>query len=180
MAKLIPSISRLGNPYDNAGCESFLKTLKRQEIYPNDYHDLEQLVESVEAFIEDYCNQCRLHSALGYRSPEEREKESENRNGGASFGAAEEGHVIPSIETLEKPARAPEVPLFALFYEREEPRALPDLPKRKAGSEARWGSFGKEAWLLSKLRCLLSDMDHDDRRLLLQIAQKMATRNGAK
>jgi len=46
-----------------------MKTLKR-EIYAHDYRDLEHLLESVEGFIENYYNRCRLHSALGYRSPE--------------------------------------------------------------------------------------------------------------
>ena len=64
---MIPSMSRPGNPYDNASCESFMKTLKREEIYANDYRDLEHLIESVEVFIQHYYNRCRLHSALGYR-----------------------------------------------------------------------------------------------------------------
>jgi putative transposase len=65
-----------------------MKTLKREEIYARDYRDLEHLLESVESFIENYYNRCRLHSALGYRSPEEFENESEERKGDASFGAA--------------------------------------------------------------------------------------------
>jgi putative transposase len=68
-------MSRPGNPCDNASCESFMKTLKREEIYANDYRYLEHLVESVEKFIEHYYNRCRLHSALGYRPPEEFEEE---------------------------------------------------------------------------------------------------------
>ena len=51
---MMASMSRLGNPYDNASCESFMKTLKREEIYANDYRDLEHLAESVEEFIEHY------------------------------------------------------------------------------------------------------------------------------
>ena len=72
-------MSRPGKPYDNARCESFLKTLKREEIYANDYRDLEDLVANVVAFIEQYYNQRRLHSALGYRPPEDFEKEIEHR-----------------------------------------------------------------------------------------------------
>jgi len=86
--RIVASISRPGYPYDNASCESFMKTLKREEIYARDYRDLEHLLESVESFIENYYNRCRLHSALGYVSPEEFEKESGNRNGDARFGAA--------------------------------------------------------------------------------------------
>ena len=69
--QMIPSMSRPANPYDNASCESFMRTLKREEIYANDYRDLEHLRTNVEAFIEQYYNRCRLHSALGYKPPEE-------------------------------------------------------------------------------------------------------------
>jgi hypothetical protein len=68
---LIPSMSRPANPYDNASCESFIKTLKREEIYANQYQDLDHLRANIEEFIEQYYNRCRLHSALGYQSPEE-------------------------------------------------------------------------------------------------------------
>ena len=74
--QMIPSMSRPANPYDNASCESFMKTLKREEIYANDYRDLEHLLANIEAFIEQYYNRCRLHSALGYRPPEEFEREA--------------------------------------------------------------------------------------------------------
>jgi len=73
--QILPSMSRPGNPYDNATCESFLKTLKREEIYANNYQDLEHLLEGIGSFIERYYNQTRLHSALGYQSPVEFEKE---------------------------------------------------------------------------------------------------------
>jgi putative transposase len=73
---VIPSMSRPANPYDNASCESFMKTLKREEIYGNDYRDLDHLRVNIEAFIDQYYNRCRLHSALGYRTPEEFEKSS--------------------------------------------------------------------------------------------------------
>ena len=83
--EMIPSMSRPANPYDNASCESFMKTLKREEIYANDYRDLEHLLGNIEAFIEQYYNRCRLHSALGYRPPEEYEREA---NGGVIFAGA--------------------------------------------------------------------------------------------
>jgi putative transposase len=73
--RIIPSMSRPANPYDNASCESFMKTLKREEIYANDYVDLEHLRSNIEAFIDDYYNRCRLHSALGYQPPEEFEQQ---------------------------------------------------------------------------------------------------------
>ena len=72
--QIIPSMSRPANPYDNASCESFMKTLKREEIYANDYRDLEHLRTNIEAFIDQYYNRCRLHSALGYKSPAEFEQ----------------------------------------------------------------------------------------------------------
>ncbi len=72
--QMIPSMSRPANPYDIASCESFMKTLKREEIYANDYQDLEHLRTNVEAFIDQYYNRCRLHSALGYKTPEEFEQ----------------------------------------------------------------------------------------------------------
>jgi transposase InsO family protein len=68
---MIPSMSRPANPYDNASCESFLKTLKREEIYANRYRDFGHLRRNIEVFIEQYYNRVRLHSALGYRPPEE-------------------------------------------------------------------------------------------------------------
>jgi putative transposase len=69
--QLVPSMSRPGNPYDNAFCESFMKTLKQEEIYCQQYRDFNHLSEQVEEFIENYYNRQRLHSALGYRTPEE-------------------------------------------------------------------------------------------------------------
>ena len=71
---MIPSMSRPANPYDNASCESFLKTLKREEIYANTYRDLDHLRTNMAAFIDQYYNRTRLHSALGYRAPEEFER----------------------------------------------------------------------------------------------------------
>src|SRR4029077_13982634 len=69
--RMIPSMSRPANPDDNASCESFIKTLKREEIYANRYEDLGHMRVNIEEFIEQYYNRLRLHSALGYRSPEE-------------------------------------------------------------------------------------------------------------
>ena len=71
---MIPSMSRPANPYDNASCESFMKTLKREEIYTSEYRDLDHLRENIATFIDRYYNRVRLHSALGYRPPEEFEQ----------------------------------------------------------------------------------------------------------
>lgn len=90
----------------------------------------------------------------------------------------ENGHTVPSIETLEKLARALEVPLYQLFYEGEEPPSLPVLPKGRAATDIEWGSRGKDARMFVKLRRLLSVMDAHDRRLLLFMAQKIAGLKG--
>src|SRR6202162_6463300 len=79
---MLPSMSRPANPYDNATCESFLKTLKREEIHASAYRDFEDLHGRVEEFIDRYYNRCRLHSALGYSSPEEFEERTLMRAGG--------------------------------------------------------------------------------------------------
>jgi transposase InsO family protein len=75
---IVPSMSRPANPYDNASCESFMKTLKREEIYASEYRDLEQLQQNLAEFIDGYYNRVRLHSALAYLSPEEFELASAN------------------------------------------------------------------------------------------------------
>lgn len=84
---MLPSMSRPSNPYDNATCESFLKTLKREEIHASTYRDFEDLRERMEEFIEGYYNVCRLHSALDYRSPEEFEKECQRESQRTSTAA---------------------------------------------------------------------------------------------
>ena len=88
----------------------------------------------------------------------------------------ENGHTVPAIETLEKMARALEVPLYQLFYDGEEPPELPNLPKRKTSDEIAWGSSGKQARFLTRFRRVLTRVDEGDRRLLLYMAQKMANR----
>ena len=86
------------------------------------------------------------------------------------------GHTVPAVETLEKLARAFEVPLYQLFYEGEEPPKLPNLLKRKSSGEIAWGSVGKDARYLNKLRRVLSKTDEEHRKLVLHMAQKMAGR----
>ncbi len=67
---IVPSMSRAGNPYDNARCESFIKTLKQEEIHTRQYRDRAHLELHIAEFLEQYYNRRRRHSALGYRSPE--------------------------------------------------------------------------------------------------------------
>ena len=86
----------------------------------------------------------------------------------------ENGHTVPSFETIEKFARALEVPLYQLFYDGEEPPALSKIIKRKSAGEIAWGTTGKEARLLEKFRQLLSRTSESDRKLLFFMAQKMA------
>jgi putative transposase len=81
---MTPSMSRPANPYDNAACESFMKTLKQEEIYCRQYRDLGDLNEHLEEFLERYYNRQRLHSALGYRTPEEFEKAMASEAGASS------------------------------------------------------------------------------------------------
>jgi transcriptional regulator with XRE-family HTH domain len=88
----------------------------------------------------------------------------------------ENGHTVPAIETLEKMARALEVPLYQLFYDGEEPPKLPQLLKRKSSDEIAWGSVGKDARYLNKLRRVLSKTDEGNRKLILYMTQKMAKR----
>jgi transposase InsO family protein len=68
------SMSRKGNPWDNAACESFMKTLKYEEVLRNEYRDLAEARSSIREFLEKVYNQKRLHSALGYLPPAEFER----------------------------------------------------------------------------------------------------------
>jgi len=88
----------------------------------------------------------------------------------------ENGHTVLSIETLEKLACALEVPLYQLFYEGDEPPALPDPRKQKTDAEVLWGSRGERARMLGGLLRSLAHMDEADRRFLLLMAQKIASR----
>jgi transcriptional regulator with XRE-family HTH domain len=88
----------------------------------------------------------------------------------------ENGHTVPAVETLEKFARALEVPMYQLFYDGEEPPKLPNLPKRKTGADIAWGSKGKDARMLAKFCRLFSQMEEGDLKLVLFMTQKMANR----
>src|ERR1700728_362063 len=85
----------------------------------------------------------------------------------------ENGHTVPSIETLEKLARALEIPMYQLFYEGKKPPTLPNLPKRKSADDIAWGSTGKEADFLSRFRKVLSKTKESDKKILMLMAQKM-------
>src|ERR1700730_7896806 len=86
----------------------------------------------------------------------------------------ENGHTVPNVETLEKMARALEIPMYKLFYDGEEPPKLPNLPKRKTTDDILWGNSGKDAHTLAKFCRLFGRMKKDDFGLVLPVAQKMA------
>ena len=69
------SMSRSGNPYDNAFAESFMKTLKVEEVYMNEYETFEDALKNIQRFIEEVYNEKRLHSGIGYMSPNKFERE---------------------------------------------------------------------------------------------------------
>jgi len=92
----------------------------------------------------------------------------------------ENGHTVPAVETIEKFARALEVPVYQLFYDGEKPPELPNLPKRKTSADIAWGTSGKDARFLTKLRRLLAKTAEQDRKLLLSMAQKIATHKVAR
>ena len=96
------------------------------------------------------------------------------------FSRVENGHTVPAIETLEKMARALEVPLYQLLYDGEEPPLLPNLPKSRTAADIAWGSSGKDGRYLMKFRQNLSRMRESDRRLILFMAQKMARQSSAR
>ena len=86
----------------------------------------------------------------------------------------ENGHTVPAIETLEKMARALEIPFYQLFYDGEKPPPLPTLPNRRTAGDLAWGSSGKDARMLAKFRRLLAKTKEEDMQLLLSVAQAMA------
>jgi transcriptional regulator with XRE-family HTH domain len=92
----------------------------------------------------------------------------------------ENGHTVPAVETLEKFARALEVPLYEVFYDGEELPKPPNLPKHKPGEEGAWGNSGKDARMLAKFRRLLSKTKVSDQRILMLMAQKFAATNRTK
>ena len=90
----------------------------------------------------------------------------------------ENGHTVPAIETIEKFARALEVPMYQLFYDGEEPPKLPNLPKRKTADGILWGNKGKDQRVLLKFCRLFGRMKEDDLKVLFYMAQKMARAKG--
>src|ERR1700694_559488 len=88
----------------------------------------------------------------------------------------ENRHTVPAVETIEKFARALEIPMYQLFYDGEEPPKLPNLLKRNTADDIAWGSSGRDARLLGKFCRLFSRMEAGDLGLVLFMAQKMPRR----
>ena len=88
----------------------------------------------------------------------------------------ENGHTVPAIETLEKLARAMDVPLYQLFYDGDEPPKVMSVLKRNGGQDTQWGSTGRDARTLHQFRRLLGRTDASGQKLLMSMAQKMAAR----
>jgi transcriptional regulator with XRE-family HTH domain len=81
----------------------------------------------------------------------------------------ENGHTVPSIETLEKMARALEVPMYQLFYDGEAPPEIPSFPKGVSNESDQWGSSGESAKFFLRLRELLGRLSDDDRKLIMHM-----------
>jgi transcriptional regulator with XRE-family HTH domain len=85
----------------------------------------------------------------------------------------ENGHTVPSVETLEKMARAMEMPLYQLMYDGQEPPAQLDGGGKRSGE---WGSVGKDARFLNRICRFLAKVSADDRQFLLSFAQRVTRR----
>lgn len=88
----------------------------------------------------------------------------------------ENGHTVPSIETVERLARALEIPVFQIFYDGEELPALPHLPGRITEAQAAAGRPPEQQRFLRRMAELLNLLNEEDRQLLLAAAQRMAER----
>jgi transcriptional regulator with XRE-family HTH domain len=86
----------------------------------------------------------------------------------------ENGHTVPAVPTLEKMARALEIPMYKLFYDGEKPAQPPKTFSAKNSGSNEWGNSGKDAKYLSQLRRLMGKASEQDRKLLLHTLQKMA------
>ena len=89
----------------------------------------------------------------------------------------ENGHTVPSIETLEKMARALEVPMYQLFYDGEAPPEIPVLPEGTTAESDEWGNSGESAKFFQRLRQLLRRISEPDRKLILHMTFQLVRRN---
>jgi transcriptional regulator with XRE-family HTH domain len=94
----------------------------------------------------------------------------------AYLSRVENGHTIPTIETLEKWAKALDVPMYQLFYEGDRPPEPSTLRVWKPADETTWGNSGDDAIFLKKLHRLLRKIEEPNRKIIYQMAGKMARR----
>ena len=113
----------------------------------------------------------RLEKKLSQRQVEERSGLLR-----AYLSRVENGHTVPAIETLEKWAKALAVPMYQLFHEGTEPPDPSTLRVWKSPEESAWGGSGADAAFLKKLRRFLRKIDDPGRKIILQVAAKMARR----
>jgi transcriptional regulator with XRE-family HTH domain len=89
----------------------------------------------------------------------------------------ENGHTVPSVETLEKLARALEIPMYQLFYDGEAPPEPPALPEGISAGIDEWGSAGESAKFFQRLRQLLGRLSESDRKLIMHMTFQLVRRN---
>jgi transcriptional regulator with XRE-family HTH domain len=89
----------------------------------------------------------------------------------------ENGHTIPSIDTLEKLARALEIPMYQLFYDGEAPPEPPSLPPGMPADRDEWGSSGEPAKFFQRLRQLLARLSEGDRKLIMHMTSQLVRKN---
>jgi transcriptional regulator with XRE-family HTH domain len=89
----------------------------------------------------------------------------------------ENGHTVPSIDTLEKMARALEVPMYQLFYDGEVPPELKSLPKGISANSEEWGSSGESAHFFQQLRQILGRLSEADRKLIMHMTFQLVRKN---
>ena len=85
----------------------------------------------------------------------------------------ENGHTVPSIETLQKLARALEIPMYQLFYDGEAPPEPPSLPPGMYADSDEWGSSGQPAKFFRRLRQVLARLSDGDRKLIMHMTSHL-------
>jgi transcriptional regulator with XRE-family HTH domain len=89
----------------------------------------------------------------------------------------ENGHTVPSIETLEKMARALEIPMYQLFYDGEVPPEIKSLPKGIFANSDEWGGSGDSAHYFQQLRQILARLSEADRKLIMHMTFQLVRKN---